>query len=299
VYIEYWKLYKKPFENVTDPAFFYASREHEEALSRMRYVVSERKPGLLLLGSYGVGKTYLSRTLIVQSPPEQYKFIYIANPRLNPLELLREICFQLGCPCEKDCFDNKVDALHEIESALKANHGKGIHNVLIFDEAQSITVSSLLEEVRLLLNIQTDTAILFTLLFLGQPTIMKDMETMPQFLQRLGVRYCLGAFSQEETKGYIQHRLKVAGLNQDIFTDAAFVQIHSFSGGVARAINNICDMALLAGFMKKMSLIDENVICQVSKDLKHGLRETQRTEKATNDRILGGIQGKRKRQSRQ
>lgn len=293
MYIEYWKLYKKPFENVTDSAFFYASRGHQEALSRMFYVASERKPGLLLLGDYGVGKTFLSRAFMAQCPAEKYKFIYIANPRLSTLEMFSEICFQLGSSCEQNSSDNKIMLLHKVENILKENYAKGMHNVLIFDEAQSIPANTLLEEIRLLLNIQADTAIILTLLLIGQPSIMKDMETLPQFLQRLGVRYRLGAFNQEETKQYIRHRLKTAGLSQDIFTEAAFIQIHNISGGIARAINNVCDMALLTGFMKRLCLIDEQVIAQVAKDLNDALVEPQKKEETANDRVLGGIQEKR------
>jgi len=299
VYIEYWKLYKKPFENVTDPAFFYASREHQEALSRMFYVVSERKPGLLLLGDYGVGKTFLSRALMAQCPPDKYRFIYIANPRLSALEMLSEICFQLGCSYEQNGSDSKVKLLHEIEHTLKKNHESGKHNVLVFDEAQSIPVNTLLEEIRLLLNTQTDTAILFTLLLVGQPTVMKDMEALPQLIQRLGVRYRLTPFNQEETIQYVRHRLRVAGLDQDIFTDGAFAQIHNASGGIARAINNVCDMALLTGFMKRLHIIDEDIIFQVANDLKDGLAESQEKEETTYDRVLGGVQEKKKRRNTQ
>ena len=263
----------------------------------MFYVVSERKPGLLLLGDYGVGKTFLSRALMAQCPPDKYRFVYIANPRLSALEMLSEICFQLGSSREQNSLDNKVKFLHEIEYILKTNHSKEMHNILIFDEAQSIPANTLLEEIRLLLNTQTDTAILFTLLLIGQPAIMKDMETLPQFIQRLGVRYRLSAFSQEETKQYIKHRLRVAGLNQDIFTDGAFSQIYSISGGIARAINNVCDMALLTGFMKRVHLMDEDVIYQVAKDLEDGLAEPQKKEEATDDRVLGGVQEKKKRRS--
>lgn len=295
MYIEYWKLYKRPFENVTDPAFFYASREHQEALSRMFYVVSERKAGLLLLGDYGVGKTFLSRALMAQCPADKYRFIYIVNPRLSALEMLSEICLQLNCSCQENGSNNKVKLLHEIEYSLKKNHENGKHNILIFDEAQSIPANTLLEEIRLLLNTQTDTAILFTLLLVGQPTVMKDMQSLPQLIQRLGVRYRLSPFNPEETKQYVKHRLRVAGLTQDIFTDGAFIQIHNASGGIARAINNVCDMALLTGFIKRLHIIDEDIIHQVAKDLKEGLAESQNKEENTYDRVFGGIQEKKRR----
>jgi general secretion pathway protein A len=278
MYIEYWNLFKKPFENITDQSFFYASKQHREALSRMMYVVGERKPGLLLIGEYGMGKTYLSRSLIGQSASEKVKFVYISNPRLSPIELLLEIAYQFECSCDFSSQNNKVDLLHKIEGCLKANFDKGFHNVIIFDEAQSIPTNTLLEEIRLLLNIQRDDAILFTLLLVGQPRILKDMETLPQFLQRLGIRYHLKNFTEDETKNYIRHRLDIAGLKKDIFTESSYREINKLAEGTPRAINNICDMALLTGFINGLKVIDRDSIISVGKDLQEGVDKDSKEE---------------------
>ena len=294
MYIEYWNLFKKPFENIADSSFFYASKQHKEALSRMMYVVSERKPGLLLIGEYGMGKTYLSRSLIAQLASEKVKFVYISNPRLEPVELLLEIAYQLECSCDFNSKNNKVDLLHKIENCLEANFDKNFHNVLIFDEAQSIPTNTLLEEIRLLLNIQRDVSILFTLLLVGQPKILSDMETLPQFLQRLGIRYHLKPFTEEETKKYIRHRLDVAGLRREIFTDNSYREINNLAEGTPRAINNICDMALLTGFINKFNVIDRDAIISVGKDLHDGIGGHQK-EEIKDGRVLKHFQKKRKR----
>jgi general secretion pathway protein A len=138
---------------------------------------------------------------------------------------------------------------------------------MIVDEAQAIDDFSILEELRLLLNIQRDDAVLFTLLLLGQVSLVEYIEKNPQLKQRLSLRYYIHPLKKQDTQGYIQHRLNVAGLDRKIFDDSAYDEIFSLSGGVPRVINNICDLALLTGFITEKSIIDRDIVTQAGKDL--------------------------------
>lgn len=160
-----------------------------------------------------------------------------------------------------------MDYLRAIQKNLEDCRGRGVYPVVIIDEAQSIQGDELLEEVRLLLNMQSDNSVLFTLILLGQTQLEEKVGKTPQFEQRLSIRYKLYSLSREEAKEYIEYRLKVAGTTRRIFTDSAYEEIYEFSQGMPRLINNICDLSLLTGFIKKLQIIDRDVVIQVAHDL--------------------------------
>ena len=197
--------------------------------------MKEHKPGVLLIGGYGTGKTYLSRALRERCPQDKFKFATIANPRLTSLELLGELNSQLGgvSPLEKS--SNKPDMLRALTHAFEDSYSRGVYSVIIVDEVQSIHEQGLLEELRVLLNIQRDTAILFTVLLLGQPAFMETIDQMPQFKQRLSVRYCLNPLNQDETMRYIRHRLEVAGHGQVKISGEEFI-FHLLVHGVEQLL---------------------------------------------------------------
>jgi general secretion pathway protein A len=272
MYEVYWRLKEKPFENTPNPRFIYYSQRHEEAFSRMLYAIRERKGALILTGECGSGKTLLSRVLLGELSGEGYQSAVILNPILEPLELFKEIIYQLGG--NSVSLSTKMDLLHYLNDLLYKNKDENKNTVILIDEAQAIPLQAL-EELRLLLNFQLNDLFLFTLVLLGQPELKEKMNTLPQLRQRLGVKYHLKALTQEQTKEYVLHRLMVAGAEKEIFEEGAFEKIYRFSGGVPRRINNVCDLALLVGSGEGLDKIDERTIEEVAEDLEEIPTEPQ------------------------
>ncbi|MEA3560585.1 MAG: AAA family ATPase [Candidatus Omnitrophota bacterium] len=265
MYEEYWKLQEKPFENTPDPHFLYYSQRHEEALSRMLYAIRERKGAAVLTGEYGSGKTLLSRVLLEELSNEKYQSALIFNPRLPPLELIKEIIYQLGR--DVSSLSSKTGLLHSLNEILYKNRDDNKNTVIVVDEAQAIGEEGTFEELRLLLNFQLNDNFLLSLILLGQPELKKKVEEMPQLRQRLAVRYHLKALTGKETEEYIKHRVAVAGAKKQIFSEDALKKIYYFSAGIPRRINNICDMALMVGCGEEQDIIDKNIIEEVADDL--------------------------------
>ena len=248
MYEEYWKLKDKPFENTPNPHFLYGSSQHEEALSRLIYVVRENKGAGMLTGVFGCGKTLLGRALISELEGDIYKVAYITNPRLEDVDLLRIIAHHLGSSEIPHC---KSDVLITLEKTFANNVRDGKKTVVIIDEAHVIENNSVFEEIRLLLNYQLEDNFLLTILLLGQPELNEKVESNKQLLQRIAMKYHLKGLNQDETQKYILHRLKVAGSTREIFTSGALKLIFGRSAGIPRRINQISDMSLLTGFTKK------------------------------------------------
>ncbi len=154
--------------------------------------------------------------------------------------------------------------MHKI---LYANHNANKHSVIIIDEAQAIQDKDTFEEIRLLLNFQLDNAFLLTIILLGQPELKYTVMSLPQFMQRMAVRFHLKPLDEVETKEYIDHRIGVCGLQKEIFAEEAYKEIHLCSGGIPRKINTICDLALLVGFGNGLNRIDRNTIVKINEDL--------------------------------
>lgn len=265
MYESFWGLQQKPFENTPDPKYIYYSGKHKEAIARLLYAVREHKGAALLSGEYGSGKTLLSRVLWHELQQEQmYQSAFILNPRLSGLELLQEIFRQFG---GTDMPANKIDLFHALHNIFYSNFKASKHNVVVVDEAQAISSSDIFEELRLLLNFQLDNAFLLTIILMGQPELRPKIANLPQFAQRMSIRYHLNALNEAETKEYIEHRLQVAGATRQIFNTEACEGVYFFSAGVPRRINNICDLALLIGYGQGDSIIDKNIIIKVSDDL--------------------------------
>ncbi|HOW42459.1 MAG TPA: AAA family ATPase [Candidatus Omnitrophota bacterium] len=267
MYEAYWGLKEKPFENTPDPRFFYYSAQHKEAVARMLYVVREHKGAALFTGDYGCGKTLLTRVLWHELQQEnRYQAVFILNPRLSGVELIQEIVHQLA-PTETVDQAGKIDLFHSLHKILYANYNAGRHSVIIIDEAQAIQDRDIFEEVRLLLNFQLDNAFLLTIILLGQPELKYSVMSLPQFMQRMAVRYHLKAFNEQETREYIEHRLQVGGVNRAIFDADSFGEIHRLTGGVPRRINTMCDLALLVGFGNGLQRIDRQTVIKINDDL--------------------------------
>lgn len=265
MYEGYWKLKGKPFENTPDPRFLYYSQRHEEALSRMFYVIKERKGAAMLTGEYGSGKTLLSRVLLKELSSGQYQTALIFNPRLPALEFIKEIIYQLGG--DTSALKSKTALLHKLNEILYRNKKENKDTVIVVDEAQAIPRENTFEELRLLLNFQLNDNFLLTLILLGQPELKEKINRLPQLRQRLAVRYHLNALSEVETREYVQCRLKIVEAKEEIFQEDTLGEIYRFSGGIPRRINNICDLALLVGSGKGINIIDKKLIREVAEDL--------------------------------
>lgn len=270
MYEAYWNLKERPFVNTPDPKFLYFSKEHEEALSRLRYAVEMNMGGCMLTGVFGCGKTLLNQALIESLEKlGNYKIAFVTNSVLSHVELLRMIAYDLGA---KSLPEKKTEILTDfilqrLEEILYNNNDDGKHTVVIIDEAHIIEDKLIFEELRLLLNFQLKDKFLLTLILSGQPELKNNVESIKQLSQRIPVRCNLERFDEEDTKNYILHRLNAAGCAAAVFEEEAYRVIYERSGGIPRRINNICDMSLLAGFSLNAGLIGMDIISDVIKDL--------------------------------
>jgi len=260
MYLSYWNLIERPFNNTPDTRYLYHSQEHEEALFRLFYAVSYGLGGAMLSGVFGCGKTLIGKALSEELRQRNYVVGYISNPQLNNVELLREIVYRLGV--RENLPREKTDLLHLLDNILTNNYNDGKSTLVVIDEAHIIESREVFEELRLLLNFQTDGKFLITLLLIGQPELRDKINNIKPLAQRISIKCYLDRFSQEDTKKYILHRLKVGGWdeNNEIFTEDAIESIYHYSGGIPRRINTICDFSLLAGYGKKVKVIDKRIV---------------------------------------
>ncbi|MGA2090877.1 MAG: AAA family ATPase [Endomicrobiales bacterium] len=262
MYLNYWHLENMPFENKPTPRFFYCSSQHEEALARLEYVVTQKKQLALITGEYGSGKTMLAHMLREKLSAGQYHFIYAGNPFFNANDLLHYLLQLLIVPggsIEK-VPENKIDALHLFTEILRRNRQINKHTVIIFDETHLISDIRVFEEIRVLLNFTFDNNYDLTLILLGQSEVREKIAQLPQFKQRINFQYHLQALSEGEVGAYLQHRLKVSGHKDgDVFLPEAVHEIFINSHGLSRTINNIADVCLMVGLDKHSSHITAEI----------------------------------------
>ena len=257
LYLEHWNLELKPFENLPDPRFFFYSPEHKTACERLRYAILERKGGALLTGEVGCGKTTLLHMLVRELSTQEYEIGVINNPKLDHVELLKEILYQLT---ENNCSEGYQLLSRKVGDLLYDTARRGKHVLLLIDEAQLLKGSEPLEELRLLLNYQMEDRFLITTVLAGQPELRRRVKDMPHLEQRLSVRYHLHRFDEVQTARYIEHRIEVAGSRNRIFTGAAIQLIYKDTCGVPRRINNLCDLCLLDGAARGAPEVDEDIV---------------------------------------
>ncbi len=262
MYLEHWGFEKFPFENVPDPDFFYLSKTHEEGLSRLIYAAKMRKGGAMLSGDIGCGKTTLTKVYVQKLSAEQFDIGLIINPKLEPLEFLQEVLYQLGVTELPDSKGGCLRALNE-KMAENAKAQKG--TLLVVDEAQALDESGF-EEVRLLLNSQVNGRFPINVVLVGQPELRGKIKDMEQLEQRIAVKYHLTPFDQDDTARYIAFREKKAGGEESVFTSVAIERIYEITEGVPRKINNLCDLSLLIGFSKNGKKIDPQIIEDIMSD---------------------------------
>jgi len=262
MYLEHWGFRKFPFENVPDPDFFYLSKTHEEALSRLIYAAKMRKGGAMLSGDIGCGKTTLTKVYIQKLSVEQFDIGLIINPKLEPLEFLQEVLYQLGMT---DVPDSKGGCLHLLNEKMTQNVEAHKETLLIVDEAQALDESGF-EEVRLLLNSQVNGRFPINVVLVGQPELRGKIKDMEQLEQRIAIKYHLTPFDQDDTARYITFRQEKAGGAKNVFTPEAIEKIYEITEGVPRKINNLCDLSLLIARSKNGKMVDPQIIEDIMSD---------------------------------
>ncbi len=266
IYNEYFGLQKRPFTLLPDPEFIYWSTPHKQAYTMLEYGLLTCAPITLITGEIGSGKTTLLRELL-KSMPEEYNVGLISNAQGDRGELLHWILMSLGQSVERDM--GYVHLFHQFQEFLIDQYSNGHRTVLIFDEAQNLSVETL-EELRMFSNINADTDELLQLILVGQPQLC-DLVADPklvQFAQRIAAEFHLPTMDADEVEKYVTHRLEVAGCTSRIFTKGACESIHLVSRGTPRLINQICDYALVYAYSYERREVDAAVIQQVIEDRK-------------------------------
>lgn len=269
MYHQFYKFKENPFNVTADPEFFFPSQCHHEALLTLLYGIQERKGILMVTGEVGTGKTTLCRKLLKQAD-KKTRFALILNPNFSELELLRIIIQDLGISTkEKD----KLGLIQELNKFLIKESKKNRNVVVIIDEAQNLTIEQL-EQIRLLSNLETEKEKLLQIILLGHPELYEKLQLpeLRQVRQRVAVHYRLEPLQKKDVKYYIHHRISKAlkqssSVRDIIFTEQAVDSIQQYTNGSPRAINLLCDRALLAGFISETFLIDEFIIENCAKEI--------------------------------
>jgi general secretion pathway protein A len=250
MYQDFYGFREMPFNITPDPRFLYLSPTHQEALQHLKYGVSERKGFIVLVGEVGCGKTTLCRRFLNELDPARFDTALILNPRVTETQMLKAILTELG---ETKLSRSQNDLVAQVNRVLLERIEKGRDIVLIIDEAQNLSFD-VLEQIRLLSNLETDKQKLLQIVLMGQPEL-KDLlarEELRQLRQRILVHYELNPLTAPDMAHYIHHRLALAGANgRPAFTKWALRAIHRGSGGIPRLVNNLCDKALLSAFIRE------------------------------------------------
>jgi general secretion pathway protein A len=264
MYTAFFGLTEKPFAITPDPRYLYLSERHAEALAHLLYGINESGGFIQLTGEVGTGKTTVVRTLLSRVP-HHADVAVILNPRVTPVEFLLTICEELGlviAEADRDSVKEMVDALNR---RLLNAHAEGRRIIVLVDEAQNLSID-VLEQVRLLTNLETPTQKLLQIILIGQPELREllDRTDLRQLAQRITGRYHLKPLSREETKGYVRHRMRVAGATEEVFTPGALLELHRLSSGIPRVINVACDRALLGAYTQETKKVSASLVRQAA-----------------------------------
>ncbi|MFA6985482.1 MAG: AAA family ATPase [Arenimonas sp.] len=261
MYLSHYGLSEPPFAITPDPRFVFLSERHRDALAHLMYGIGQGGSGgfVQLTGEVGTGKTTLCR-LVLEQLPENVRVALVLNPKQTPLELLETVCEELHivAPGKRRSLKTQIDSLNEY---LLQAYAENLRVVLIIDEAQELS-RELLEQVRLLTNLETSTQKLLQIVLLGQPELRETLArpALRQLSQRITARYHLTPLRAQETGAYLRHRFTVAGASAFPFEEAAVRRLHELSGGVPRLLNVLGERALLAGYVHGRNRIDAGLI---------------------------------------
>ena len=272
MYEEFYGLKENPFNITPDPQYLFLGERQREALARMIYGIQERKGFILITGEVGAGKTILIRHLLANLSAQRNGIIRTAlifNPKLAIKNFLEYILRDLGVPVRGK---SKGDLLWALNGFLLQAYQKDERVALIIDEAQGLK-PVLLEEIRLLSNLETAKSKLLQIILVGQPELNKTLNRYDfrQLKQRIHMRFHLPPLTEAETKAYIEKRVSIAGRQEPLFTFEAIQEIYQHSRGIPRSINILCDNALLNGFTADQKVIDQKCVNDAAEDLKLSL----------------------------
>ncbi|MFH1458691.1 MAG: AAA family ATPase [Candidatus Omnitrophota bacterium] len=279
MYEKFYAFSEKPFNTTPDSRFFFPSTKHQEALNSLIYAINERKGFVVITGEIGAGKTTVCRTLLNKLDINT-RVATITNTHLTCKELIAEILeeFQVNYAP-----GTKQKLLSQLNAFLIKQLAAGINVILIIDEAQNLS-TKVLEEVRMLSNLETEKEKLIQIILVGQPQLKEKLKNirLEQFKQRVAVFYHLSSLNRQETQNYISHRLKLVSANgtYDLFNSEAIDLVHQHSNGIPRVINLICDSALLSGYIYDVKKITEKIIDEVIKEKDLGTSPDDATQYA-------------------
>ena len=260
MYLAFFGIAEKPFAITPDPRYLYLGRQHADALAHLVYGIKDAGGFIQLTGEVGTGKTTTIRSLLARVP-KNAEIALIINPRLSPLDFLQTICEELGVGVPDDALRNAKELVDQLNHYLLRAHAAGRRVVLIVDEAQNLTVE-VLEQVRLLTNLETESQKLLQIILIGQPELRELLgrNDLRQLAQRITARFHLQPLAREDTFAYVRHRLRVAGATSEIFSRAALREVHRLSGGVPRVINIVCDRALLGAYTEDQHEVSATLV---------------------------------------
>lgn len=277
MYEEFFQLAEMPFNNTPDPRFFYQTPQHEEALASLLFTIHERKGYALLTGEVGAGKTLVARQML-RKLEGAIESANIINSFLTPRELLVRLAYEFCLP--HDPMASSAELGQTIQSFLLERFAQNIPVVVIIDEAQNLSDDTL-EQIRMIGNLESDHSKLLQIIIMGQPEFRERLAgaKLKPLAQRIFQAYHLPAMSADETAGYIEHRLRVAGAARpELFHGPAIEAIHQYAGGVPRIINHLCDHALLSAYIAERNVVTVETVRQVVRD---SMPELNHRRKAT------------------
>lgn len=266
MYEAFYGLKERPFNLTPDPRYLYLSEKHKEAFAHLLYGIKHRAGFVMVTGEIGTGKTTICRTLLNQLDTDT-EVAFIFNPSLSPVELLKKINEDFGIDSRAKTVKDLIDELNDY---LLDSNARGKNCVLVIDEAQNLT-PSVLEQIRLLSNLESETQKLLQIVLIGQPELGEHLELreLRQLKQRISARYHLKALDNKETQQYVTYRLRVAGAHRRIqFTPSALRMIYAHSKGTPRVINSLCDRALLIGYTQEASEITKEIAQRAAKEIR-------------------------------
>src|SRR6202142_145169 len=268
MYKQYFGLTRNPFEISPDPFFYHPTPRHNEALANLHYGVGRRKGFIVITGEVGTGKTLLVRCLLAELRKNNIAFAYVFNPLLPVVEFFQYIMADFGLPYAGR---TKTEMLLDLNRFLIQRHARGLITALVVDEAQALR-NELLEEIRLLTNLETSQQKLLQLVLMGQPEleIVLDSPELRQLKQRVSLRCQLQPLDAPQTHAYVLSRLERAGAPPEpsIFTEEALDKIHEYSRGIPRIINNLCENAMVNAFAREQRPATADMITEVAADFR-------------------------------